>query len=128
MVCTLIIPDDVWEVICKYYMDYFHIILASKEKSIIEDECDIYLFDGGCFLVRDSVCDLFVLPGRRGKWRIRSEVKKFLYSAHNKSGDLKIRVHDSNTVSLRLVKFFGFVEKSKNGDFIELERYKWAQL
>lgn len=120
------LPPDVWSVVAD------HLIKLGFEptdevRQLIEDTADIVLFDGGAFIAYDNEFDLFVVPERRGKWRIRSEITKFLEQMACKHSTITVRINQNNSPSLRLARHFGFNEVSREQDgvdvFVRLEKY-----
>ena len=117
------IPDPVWQVICEYLKKYRNIDVPPGLKEWTEEHCTITLFDGGCFLSSGNEFDLFVVPEKRGKWRIRSTVQPFIDAILKQHGVAKIGIYDDNFASLRLAHHFGFKEVSRDGNMIRLEKH-----
>lgn len=116
------IPQPVWQVICDYLKKYRGIDAPFGLKEWAEQHCTVTLFDGGCFLSDGNEFDLFVVPEKRGKWRIRSTVQSFLDDLIQQYGSVKIGVYEDNHASLRLAHHFGFREVSRDGNMIRLEK------
>ena len=117
------IPDPVWQVICDYLKKYRGIDAPIGLKEWAEQNCTVTLFDGGCFLSNGGEFDLFVVPEKRGRWRIRSTVQPFIDDLVSRHGSAKIGVYDDNFASLRLAHHFGFREVSRDGNMIRLEKH-----
>jgi len=119
------LPPDVWSVIADKLIE-LGFKPTDEVKQLIENTADIVLFDGGAFIANGNEIDLFVVPERRGKWRIRSETKSFIDTMKQKHGRIVARIQKENVTSLRLAKHFGFVEYGlevcENGTFICLEQ------
>lgn len=119
------LPPDVWSVVADHLLK-LGFEPTDEVKQLIEDTADIVLFDGGVFIAYDNEFDLFVVPERRGKWRIRSEITKFLEQMACKHSTITVRINQNNSPSLRLAHHFGFVEVAReqiNGEwFICLEK------
>jgi hypothetical protein len=107
-------------------LDKLGVDSSDEAKQLVESLAVIRLFDGGVFIGYGNEIDLFVIPEKRGKWRIRSETTKFLNDMKQIHGKLVARIENDNLPSLRLAKHFGFVEYDKevcdNGIFICLEK------
>ncbi|MFZ9751621.1 MAG: hypothetical protein ACO3CN_05930 [Candidatus Nanopelagicales bacterium] len=113
--------DDVWNVIAKHLAEY-EIPFSNEVRKAIEKSCDIVSFNGGAFISYGNEFDLFVVPEKRGKWNIKHEIKKYLSDMKQKHGTLLVRINEKNTRSLRLARFFGFIETGReDGDVIRLE-------
>lgn len=116
---------DVWSVVADHLLK-LGFEPTDEVKQLIEDTADIVLFDGGAFIAYDNEFDLFVVPERRGKWRIRSEITKFLEQMACKHSTIAVRINQNNSPSLRLAYHFGFTEVGReqiNGEwFICLEK------
>lgn len=121
------LSDEIWKVIVEHHIKYDNIEYTDKEKQIVEQNTLIIPFDGGIFIVKDNEFDLFVLPEKRGKWRIKHEVNKLLAYLAKTYDVAKIRINSKNKVSLRLALFFGFKEVKLVNDIIELEKKLWAE-
>lgn len=121
------LPDASWQVIRDYLRDQCRVggDLDSKRLAI-EHSVSIVPFDGGVFVVDGNEFDLFVDPDRRGKWRIRSIITGFLGDMLSQYDRVIIRVKDTNTPSLRLARHFGFQEIGREGDFLRMEKVRWA--
>lgn len=116
------LPDDVWQVIREYLLKYRGVNVPDKMRDILESIADIELFDGGAFIAIKNEFDLFVVPEKRGKWRIRSTISDYLDRMGEKYGTLVVKIYEGNTPSLRLAKHFGFVEVSRNNAMVLLEK------
>lgn len=113
--------DELWNVIANHLKEY-KINFSDEVRKEIERSCDIVNFDGGAFISYGNEFDLFVIPEKRGKWNIKHEIKKYLSDMKKKHDSLFVRINERNSRSLRLAKFFGFVETGReNGDVIRLE-------
>ena len=121
------LSDEIWKVIVEHHIKYDNIEYTNKDKQIVEQNTLIIPFDGGIFIVKDNEFDLFVLPKKRGKWRIKHEVNKLLAYLAETYDVAKIRINSKNKVSLRLALFFGFKEVKLVNDVIELEKKLWAE-
>jgi predicted PolB exonuclease-like 3'-5' exonuclease len=114
--------NEIWKVIKDTLLKYDNIKLPDKVKELIEQKTEIKEFNGGVFLSIGNEFDIFVVPERQGKWNIRGEVTKYLNEMTEKYGTLIVKIHQDNSRSLRLAKFFGFVEIANNNGEITLER------
>lgn len=121
------LTDDIWQVICDHLLKYKGIVGNNDIRRYIEDNMEIIPFDGGVLIVKDNEFDLFVLPEKRGKWRIRSTANAFFKHLAQKYDVAKASINKDNSKSLRLAKFFGFKEVHRDGDDIILERRLWAE-
>lgn len=120
------IPQDVWEVIKETEEKYRGTRLTIMEKEKVEKEAKITLFDGGCFLSLGPEFDLFVIPERRGKWKIKKTISEYVGGLLKEYGFARVEINRRNTASLRLALWFGFIPVSENGDWSTLEVRKWA--
>lgn len=117
-----LLPDDIWAVI-KDYLIRFKAYEASEDiRSLLEKHTEIEAFDGGVFIALGNEFDLFVLPEKRGRWRIRSIFGDYLYRMGCKHGKIVARIDERNTPSLRLARHFGFKEVSRCNGVIRLEK------
>ena len=66
--------------------------------------------------------DLFVVPEKRGRWRIRSVVGQYLDRMGRIHGKIVARIDERNTTSLRLARHFGFHEVGRENGVIRLEK------
>jgi hypothetical protein len=115
------LADDVWQVIKDYLMQYREIDAPESLRKWVEENVNITPFDGGAFISKGNEFDLFVVPDKRGKWRIRSEVIKFLTAMLKEHDKIVVGIYDDNQASLRLAKFFGFTEIGRENGMIRLE-------
>ena len=120
------ISDDLWMTIRNYMRDYCGYCPPNELRQALEQHTEIYVFDGGAFVARGNEFDLFVVPAKRGRWRIRSEITNYLRKMGKRYGTIVVKVSANNTPSLRLAKFFGFKETSRKDGFIRLESSSWA--
>ena len=116
------IPDNVWQVIAGYLLERRGIVASPELRDWAENNLDITLFDGGAFLVHKNEFDLFVIPEKRGKWRIRSVLKDFFASMLAKHEKIAVKIYADNAPSLRLALGFGFKEVSRENGMIRLEK------
>jgi hypothetical protein len=115
------LTDDVWQVMKDYLMEHRGIDAPKELRDLIEDRMEITPFDGGAFIASGNEFDLFVTPSRRGRWNIRGEVTRYLRSMAEAHGTIVVKIYDDNIKSLRLAKFFGFTEISRENGMIRLE-------
>lgn len=120
------LTDDIWQVICDHLLKYKGIVGNNDIRRYIEDNMEIIPFDGGVLVVKENEFDVFVVPEKRGKWRIRSTGETFFNNMAQKYDVAKASINKDNSKSLRLAKFFGFKEVHRDGDDIILERKLWA--
>ena len=120
------LTDEIWQVICDHLLKYKGIVGNNDIKRYIEDNMEIIPFDGGVLVVKENEFDVFVVPEKRGKWRIRSTGEAFFNNMAQKYDVAKASINKDNSKSLRLAKFFGFKEVHRDGDDIILERKLWA--
>lgn len=121
------LPDKVWDVICDTLAKFDGIDCRLPElREYIEKHAEITLFDGGAFISDGNEFDLFVVPERQGKWRIRQEINAFLARMAEKHDTAIVKISGQNTRSLRLARFFGFKDcgKDKWGKTV-LEKKLW---
>lgn len=116
------LPDDVWGVITEYLQKYRNIDAPLELKEWAENNLDITLFDGGAFLTHGNEFDLFVIPSKRGKWRIRSVLKNFFDAMFAKHEKIIVKIYADNSASLRLALKFGFIEVNRENGMIRLEK------
>lgn len=110
------LPDNVWQVIRDYYQ------ISDDLRGIVEEKAEVYLFDGGAFLSVDNEIDLFVIPEKRGHWRMRTEITKYLDAMGKRYGKIVARINEYNNPSLRLARHFGFQEVSRENGVVRLEK------
>ena len=79
------LTDDIWQVICDHLLKYKGIVGNDDIKRYIEDNMEIIPFDGGVLVVKENEFDVFVVPEKRGKWRIRSTGEAFFKRNGNPS-------------------------------------------
>lgn len=121
------LPDEVWEVIVKTLVEYDGIYCPSPElRRHIEKHTEITPFDGGVFIADGNEFDLFVVPEKRGKWRIRKEINAFLAKLAEKHSKAIVKIYPENKPSLRLAMGFGFEPVGIQGRQIVLERPLWV--
>lgn len=119
------LTDEVWEVI-KEYLSVEGVILTETQRAYLEDNTAILSFEGGAFIIVRNEIDLFISKRKRGKWNIKKEVNR-MFKHIAKDYDVVIaKIRETNTVSLRLTKFFGFEVVGKEQDKFVLERKLWV--
>ena len=116
------LPDDVWQVIRDHLRTYKGFEAPDELKSVLEQNTQIELFDGGAFVAVGNEFDLFVVPEKRGKWRIRSIFGGYLDRLGRMHGKIVARIDERNTPSLRLARHFGFHEVSRENGVIRMEK------
>ena len=116
------LPDDVWQVIRDHLRAYKGFEAPDGLKDALEQNTQIELFDGGAFVAVGNEFDLFVVPERRGRWRIRSVVGNYLDQMGRLHGKIAARIDERNTPSLRLARHFGFHEVGRENGVIRLEK------
>ncbi len=116
------LPDDVWQVIRDHLRTYKGFEAPDGLKAALEQNTQIELFDGGAFVAVGNEFDLFVVPEKRGKWRIRSVVGNYLDRLGRMHGKIVARIDERNTPSLRLARHFGFHEVSRENGVIRMEK------
>lgn len=121
------LTDDIWKVIYDTAVKYDKITPNPNMRRYIEQNATITPFDGGVFVAMGNEFDLFVLPEKQGKWRIKSVISEYLSNMTDKYGALVVKIHENNPKSLRLAKFFGFKEVARLDGKITLERKPWDQ-
>lgn len=117
-----LLTDPLWDVIKKYLRDMGSFAPNEELRDILEEHTVIECFDGGAFISYGNEFDLFVLPEKRGKWKIRSIVGGYLDKFSKKYDKVVVRINEENHTSLRLAKHFGFVEVSRENKLIRLEK------
>ena len=120
------LPDDVWQVIKDHLLKYKGYEAPDDLRDKLEKNTDIELFDGGAFVAVGNEFDLFVVPEKRGKWRIRSVLKNYLDKMGRTHGKIVVRINEHNMPSLRLARGFGFKEISRENGTIRLENESWV--
>lgn len=121
------LPDDVWRVVLDTLERFDGIRCDSQElRSYVEENFSITLFDGGAFIADGNEFDLFVLPEKRGKWKIRKEISAFLAKLAQEHCKAIVKIYPENKPSLRLAKGFGFEPVGSYGRQIVLERPLWV--
>ena len=115
------LTDDVWQVVKDYLLEHRGIDAPEELRSFLETQMVVTPFDGGAFIASGNEFDLFVVPERRGRWNIRGEITKYLRDMAAAHGTIVVKIYDDNVKSLRLAKFFGFTEISRNNGMIRLE-------
>ena len=116
------LPDDVWQVIRDHLQTYKGFEESDGLKGALEQNTQIELFDGGAFIAVGNEFDLFVVPEKRGRWRIRSVVGDYLDRMGRLHGKIVARIDERNTPSLRLARHFGFYEISRENGVVRLEK------
>jgi hypothetical protein len=120
------LPDDVWQVIKDHLLKYKGYEAPDDLRDKLEKNTDIELFDGGAFVAVGNEFDLFVVPEKRGRWRIRSVLKNYLDKMGRTHGKIVVRINEHNMPSLRLARGFGFKEISRENGTIRLENESWV--
>ena len=120
------LPDDVWQVIKDHLLKYKGYEAPDDLRDKLEKNTDIELFDGGAFVAMGNEFDLFVVPEKRGRWRIRSVLKNYLDKMGRTHGKIVVRINEHNMPSLRLARGFGFKEISRENGTIRLENESWV--
>ena len=120
------LPDDVWQVIKDHLLKYKGYEAPDDLRDKLEKNTDIELFDGGAFVAVGNEFDLFVVPEKRGRWRIRSVLKNYLDKMGRTHGKIVVRINEQNSPSLRLARGFGFKEISRENGTIRLENESWV--
>jgi hypothetical protein len=116
------LPDDVWQVIRDHLRTYKGFEASDELKGALEQNAQIELFDGGAFIAVGNEFDLFVVPEKRGRWRIRSVIGDYLDRMGRLHGKIVARIDERNTPSLRLARHFGFYEISRENGVVRLEK------
>jgi hypothetical protein len=116
------LPDDVWQVIRDHLRTYKGFEAPDGLKAALEQNTQIELFDGGAFVAVGNEFDLFVVPEKRGRWRIRSVFGNYLDRMGRTHGKIVARIDERNTPSLRLARHFGFHEVSRENGVIRMEK------
>ncbi len=88
----------------------------------MEQNLQITPFNGGAFVANGNEFDLFVVPEKRGKWNIRTIFTKYIDTLGEAHGTIIVKIYEDNNASLRLARFFGFNEVSRNNGLIRLEK------
>lgn len=116
------ISNEIWAVIKEYLETVKGKQAPDILKDILEQHTEIEVFDGGVFIAMDNEFDLFVLPEKRGRWRIRTTISDYLNRMMQKHGTIIVSIDERNAPSLRLARHFGFNEVSRNNGVIRLEK------
>lgn len=116
------LADDVWDVIKTYLHDRAGLDATQEAREWMEQNLDITPFDGGVFIAKGNEFDLFVVPERRARWNIRGEITKYLETMAKAHDTIVVKIYDDNNASLRLARFFGFIEVGRNHGMIRLEK------
>jgi hypothetical protein len=120
------LPDDVWQVIKDHLLKYKGYEAPDELRDKLEQYANIELFDGGAFVSKGNEFDLFVVPEKRGRWRIRTVFGNYLDKMGRTHGKIVVRINEQNTPSLRLARGFGFKEISRENGTIRLENESWV--
>jgi hypothetical protein len=112
----------VWQVIATYLLERRKIVATHELRQWVESTLDITLFDGGAILTKGNEFDLFVIPEKRGRWRIRSVIGDFLNTMLEKHEKIVVKIYEDNLPSLRLAKGFGFKDVGRENGMIRLEK------
>ena len=120
------LADDVWDVIKTYLHDRMGLDATQEAREWMEQNFEITPFDGGAFVAMGNEFDLFVVPEKRCKWRIRTVGSKFLDQMAKHHDTIVIRIYEDNAPSIRLAKFFGFKEVNRKDGLIRMENSSWA--
>jgi hypothetical protein len=116
------LADDVWDVIKEYVLQRRGVNVPNEAREWSEHNLKITPFDGGAFIANGNEFDLFVVPEKRGKWKIRGEITKYLETMAKAHDTIVVKIYDDNNASLRLARFFGFNEVSRDNGLIRLEK------
>lgn len=116
------LADDVWQVIKDYIHQRRGVVVPNEAREWSEQNLEITPFDGGAFIAMGNEFDLFVVPEKRGKWNIRGEITKYLDTMAKAHDTIIVKIYEDNDASLRLARFFGFNEVSRNNGMIRLEK------
>lgn len=116
------LPDDVWQVVKEHLLVYKGYEPKDDLRDAIEQHTSIEVFDGGAFVAMGNEFDLFVVPEKRGKWRIRTILNDYLNRMVTHHGKVVARIDERNARSLRLAQGFGFQEVSRENGVIRLEK------
>lgn len=120
------LADDVWDVIKTYLHDRMGFDATQEARDWMEANMDITPFDGGAFVAMGNEFDLFVVPEKRCKWRIKTVGSKFLDKMFEHHDTMVIRIYEDNLPSIRLAGFFGFREVSREDGLIRMENSSWV--
>ena len=121
-----IINDELWETVKAYLKDRFGYTVSDESRSLLEKTTEVTPFDGGAFIASGNEFDLFVVPHKQGKWRIRSEITKYLMDMAKRYDTIVVKICEDNSKSLRLAKHFGFKEINRDDGMIRLEKQSWV--
>lgn len=117
------LTDAQWGVIESYLIKYNAV--SADTRDLINTHCLIFEFDGGIFITHNEEFDLFVLPEKRGRWKIRTVCNEFLDYMRRTYGKAVAKIYKDNLPSLRIAKHFQFAEKGRDGNLIRMEKI-WA--
>lgn len=117
-----LLSDEVWQVIKDHLLTYKGFEAPDELRNTLEQTTQIEQFDGGVFIAIGNEFDLFVVPEKRGRWRIRSVIGEYLDRMGRMHGKIVARIDERNTPSLRLARHFGFYEVSRENGVIRLEK------
>lgn len=118
----MIIPDNVWRVVQEYMLQYRGVTPPDELRTWVEENCDLELHDGVVFMAIGNEFDLFVAPEKRGRWNPKKRITEYLSKMSKVYDTIVVKIYDTNDQSLRLARFFGFIEVSRNGNMIKLEK------
>ena len=118
--------DELWETVKTYLKDRLNRDIPDELRPALEQSTEITSFNGGAFIASGNEFDLFVVPHKRGKWRIRSEITKYLMDMAKRYDTIVVKICEDNSKSLRLAKHFGFKEISRDDGMIRLEKQSWV--
>ena len=117
-----VLSDEVWQVIKDHLLKFKGINAPEELRNALETQTEIEAFDGGVFIAVGNEFDLFVIPEKRGRWRIRSIIGDYLDRMGRAHGKIVARIDERNAPSLRLAGHFGFHEVSREDGVIRLEK------
>lgn len=117
-----LLTDAVWATIKDYLAQWKGKQVSDDMRDWLETNAQVQPFDGGAFVAIGNEFDLFVVPERRGRWRIRSTVGKYLDELGRLHGKIVARIDERNIPSLRLARHFKFNEVSRENGVIRMEK------
>ena len=117
-----LLSDPVWETIKVYLAQWKSKTVSDEMRTWLEANMEVTPFDGGVFIAKGNEFDLFVVPERRGRWRIRSTIKNYLDQLGGRYSKIVAQIDERNAPSLRLARHFGFQEVSRKDGVIRLEK------
>jgi len=121
-----LISDQVWQVIQSTTEKYYGIRPDEKARSILESTCEIYPFNGGCFIVSGNEIDCFVVPEKHGQWATKGLLRRVVGGLVERFGKARTKAHKDNQKSICFAQRLGFKPVEEQNGFVSMELKSWA--